>query len=474
MHGSIHVTSQQGKGSKFSLHLPIDCRKPGGPGASADDMDSAEQEAELQSTVNRLRALHHAEEEEDVIESHLLDKFERSFPLDGGNSAQSTSESDDNGARTRRHPGPGTPLPIFQGAASHQLHSSTVLTPAPSSSPRPAGSSGINGSPAKLHTTSLVWGAPLPPQHQQRREVSASMSSSSSDRAVGKSNSASRSGDVQVTFHDESVESSVNHSSAATQRPAAVVALIPPQVEGHPHGPVPVTSASPPMTGKVTPTTVAVDLLTASSTDPLSSNLLWPAGSSSSAPTSSESRHRHLATPVLSLLLVDDADVNLKILCKMLGSSLVVSGTKYKLHLTTASNGLDAMRKVEDRWTGHHAGFHAILSDSVMPLADGFQFAKLLREYERRNEMHPAPLVALTANALKADVDAYTAASFRWFVPKPFRRADLHGVLTTVLAAAISDPVALAAATPSSSRVAAAAAFAKFDEKELREEEIRE
>ncbi len=31
MHGSIHVTSQQGKGSKLSLHLPIDCRKnPGG------------------------------------------------------------------------------------------------------------------------------------------------------------------------------------------------------------------------------------------------------------------------------------------------------------------------------------------------------------------------------------------------------------------------------------------------------------
>ena len=70
--------------------------------------------------------------------------------------------------------------------------------------------------------------------------------------------------------------------------------------------------------------------------------------------------------------------------------------------------------------------------------SDGFQFARLLREWESKQGLPPAPLVALTANALKADVDAYTAASFRWFVPKPFRRADLHGVLHTVLAATIS------------------------------------
>jgi DNA-binding NarL/FixJ family response regulator len=69
-----------------------------------------------------------------------------------------------------------------------------------------------------------------------------------------------------------------------------------------------------------------------------------------------------------------------------------------------------------------------------MPLADGFQFARMLREHERKVGARAVPLVALTANALKADVDAYTAASFRWFVPKPFRRADLTQVLHTVLA----------------------------------------
>ena len=69
---------------------------------------------------------------------------------------------------------------------------------------------------------------------------------------------------------------------------------------------------------------------------------------------------------------------------------------------------------------------------------DGFQFARLLREYELKQGLPAAPLIALTANALKADVDAYTAASFRWFVPKPFRRSDLHGVLQAVLAATIS------------------------------------
>ena len=116
--------------------------------------------------------------------------------------------------------------------------------------------------------------------------------------------------------------------------------------------------------------------------------------------------------------------------------------------------------------------FVQILSDIVMPLADGFTFARLLREHERKVGTRPVPLVALTANALKADVDAYTAASFRWFVPKPFRKADLTGVLHTVLAEQIDDLEARRAAEPKPAGAAIYSKRADFENQEVvREEE---
>ena len=368
MHGSIHVTSQQGKGSKFSLHLPIECRRPGGPDEQGED------EAELHSTVNRLRALHHAEEEEeDLIESQLLDKFERSHDYgggagigSGGSNQSSHSESDGDGSRmVPKTRGTGSP-PTFRPA-----HPSAALR-------------------AEVHRA--LTGAPMLPQVPRRADLSPELSSASSPSksSDGQSNSSRT---MHVTFHDTSMSRSGSLSKRArealmTRQPE------PEQVEANPSGaslpalaPVSTAIATTPASASIVSTPVvntplALDLLVASKIDPLTSNLLWPVGSSSSAPSSAHSQTRGLPpSPVLYLLLVDDAEVNLKILQKMLGSSIVVAGTKYKLVLTTASNGLDAMQKVEERWQAAQgpaaaadavrqpAAFDAILSDIVMPLA---------------------------------------------------------------------------------------------------------
>jgi CheY-like chemotaxis protein len=464
MHGSIHVTTQQGKGSKFSLHLPIDCRKPGSVAGSraadADQLESDLNEAELQSTVMRLRRLHNdaAEEEEDVIESHLMDKFERSLhagtggmPSNGDSSGGINSSGDsDEGGRFARRP----PPPLLSGAVNAS-HGPVV----PRAMPMPSAASWLHGS--SLRAAAMAA--------QQHREPSSSSSSLSGSLTGGSRSSGSVPrgplfhDDVNITLHPLQQGSRTN-SGPGTPGGSHIVgpSQAQLQVEGQPNGlgtpgstnnnpggaphaiAASAAAAFPPQSS------MAVDLLTASSSQELSSGgLLWPAGSSASAPASAEQRTRQLPpTPVLSLLLVDDADVNLKILCKMLGTSLAINGTKYKLSLTTACNGVDAMRRVEERRRTAHCGFHVILSDIVMPLADGFQFAQMLREFEQKEGARPVPLVALTANALKADVDAYTAASFRWFVPKPFRRADLMGVLTSVLHETVHSPDALAAATP--------------------------
>ncbi len=485
MHGAIHVTTQVGKGSKFSLHLPIDCRKPGGSVAGGGDReadfdsDVVAADAELHSTVNRLRALHREEEEEneDLIESHLLDKFERIFhqnarggvggggmgaaggsDSNGGDTSGGvvTSESDDGRAGIAGGMRPKLSPPLHH-AAPPAMHGGAVS--------KPVAANWLVG--PQLSARSRVTA------RQQREASSNSQSSASTSHAGGggSSGSSSRSNGGAVTFHDE-VDAAMPVASPAAAggfKPVAPSVFVSnaygsgrPQIEGQPdaqptpkahHAMAVSSSSAAAATMSSLPlqdSSVAVDLLTASSGADLSSNLLWPAGSSNSAPASAELRTRQLSSaPTLAFLLVDDADVNLKILCKMLGTSIVIAGTKYRLHLTTACNGLDAMKKVEERFssaaaasngTGGQGTFHVILSDIVMPMADGFQFARLLREWENTHKVHAAPLVALTANALKADVDAYSAASFRWFVPKPFRRADLTGVLSTVLQDTLSDP----------------------------------
>ena len=402
MHGSIHVTSQQGKGSKFSLHLPIDCRRPGA--LTDDQADEDAQEAELQSTVNRLRALHHAEEEEDVIESHLVDKFERSRDFGGlglgssGSNQNSTSESEGDGARMVPKPRPGGGGGAGGVGGAHGSPP-TFRATNPSGALRAEAHRALVGAPAPSAALPRSGNLFLP---QVPRDLDVSASPESSSVSSGPENQSSSSRSVQVTFHTNTSDAS--RSTSTTKRAARealreshLEQVMKEQVEGRPDAGTQSVSATRSTTGgtgsspavgpvnphsKGSPTSVAVDLLTASKTDPLTSSVLWPTGSSASAPGSAQSQTRQLpSTPVLYLLLVDDADVNLKILQKMLGSSIVVSGSKFKLSLTTASNGLDAMQKVEERWAAAQgpaaaastskqpAVFDAILSDIVMPLA---------------------------------------------------------------------------------------------------------
>ena len=45
--------------------------------------------------------------------------------------------------------------------------------------------------------------------------------------------------------------------------------------------------------------------------------------------------------------------------------------------------------------------FDAVLMDCEMPIMDGFEATRLIREYELRSSATRTPIIALTANALK-------------------------------------------------------------------------
>ena len=84
------------------------------------------------------------------------------------------------------------------------------------------------------------------------------------------------------------------------------------------------------------------------------------------------------------LLLADDAEANHTILCDKLGASLLAAGVRCRLQLPAAVCGLDAIRKVEQRFATVQeqgaASFFVTTSAIVVPLADGCHFAQLLRE----------------------------------------------------------------------------------------------
>jgi CheY-like chemotaxis protein len=69
-----------------------------------------------------------------------------------------------------------------------------------------------------------------------------------------------------------------------------------------------------------------------------------------------------------------------------------------------------------------------VLMDCLMPVVDGFEATARLREIERAegvSDLARLPIVALTANAMKGDVEACLAAGMDDYVAKPFTQEQL-------------------------------------------------
>ena len=104
-----------------------------------------------------------------------------------------------------------------------------------------------------------------------------------------------------------------------------------------------------------------------------------------------------------SVLLVDDNEENQKLITLYL--------RKLGLSVTVASNGAEA---IDLALTGKH---DLILMDMQMPVVDGIEATRVLRvnDYTR-------PIIALTANAMKSDIDTYISAGCDAFLAKPIDR----------------------------------------------------
>lgn len=119
----------------------------------------------------------------------------------------------------------------------------------------------------------------------------------------------------------------------------------------------------------------------------------------------------------LRVLLAEDNPVNRKIAVAMLeriGCSVDVVG-----------DGEAAVNQIRT------ASYDLVLMDCQMPVLDGFDATRAIREQERETGAGRIPIIALTASALTGDREACLAAGMDDYIAKPFRLEHLQRVVNT-------------------------------------------
>jgi PAS domain S-box-containing protein len=112
----------------------------------------------------------------------------------------------------------------------------------------------------------------------------------------------------------------------------------------------------------------------------------------------------------LNVLLVEDNDIN-----RLYAKSILKN---WHCNADIAENGLVAIEKVKNNF------YDVILMDVQMPVMDGYEATKAIRMMNP--PMKDIPIVALTANATKKDVEMCLASGMNDYLPKPFTPDDLQ------------------------------------------------
>ncbi|OYU44828.1 MAG: hybrid sensor histidine kinase/response regulator [Burkholderiales bacterium PBB4] len=131
------------------------------------------------------------------------------------------------------------------------------------------------------------------------------------------------------------------------------------------------------------------------------------------APQALITKHSVLEDRVsMEILLVEDNVVNQKLAVTLL--------ERWGHVVTVAENGKVALERcTTDR-------FDVILMDMMMPVMDGLEATRRIREAETG---HRTPIVAMTANAMESDRDRCLAAGMDDYLSKPIKAVELQELL---------------------------------------------
>ena len=120
----------------------------------------------------------------------------------------------------------------------------------------------------------------------------------------------------------------------------------------------------------------------------------------------------------LRVLLADDHPTNRKV--------VQVLFSQFDVDLVCTENGQEACDAFATR------RFDLVLMDMQMPVMDGLDAVRTIRERERQRGLARTPIVMLTANALPEHRDASLAAGADLHMAKPIEAPKLFGVLQSV------------------------------------------
>ncbi len=125
------------------------------------------------------------------------------------------------------------------------------------------------------------------------------------------------------------------------------------------------------------------------------------------------------ATPDLSgvrILLVEDSEDNRFLLQRYLRNTAC--------RIDTAENGKVAVDKYKT------SPYDLVLMDLQMPFMDGYAATRAIRDYERERTLKPTPIIALSAYAIKEEVEKSLKAGCDAHITKPVEKAKLFEILS--------------------------------------------
>jgi PAS domain S-box-containing protein len=117
-----------------------------------------------------------------------------------------------------------------------------------------------------------------------------------------------------------------------------------------------------------------------------------------------------------SILIVEDHPMNQQL------AIISLKKLGYK-NITIAENGAEALNKMNDKQ------FDLILMDCQMPIMDGFEATKKIRELEEFNNIKRVPIIALTADIIKANKNKCTSYGMDEYLNKPLNILKLRDLL---------------------------------------------
>ena len=124
----------------------------------------------------------------------------------------------------------------------------------------------------------------------------------------------------------------------------------------------------------------------------------------------------HFDGSLYDILIVDDNMLNLKVAQRILSD--------YKFNITCLQSGAEAIEKIKGG-----ARYDLIFLDHMMPLMDGIQTLKTLKNLEG---VKIPPVIALTANAMVGMKEFYLKEGFDGYISKPINREELQVLLNNI------------------------------------------